>query len=442
MFKTLRNAFKVKETRSKLLYTLFALVVIRLGSLITVPGIQKEAIQQYLKNSLGDSLNIFSSFTGGSFDQMSIFALSVTPYITATIIMQLLTIAIPALEEMQKDGEDGRKKITAITRFMTVGLAILESAGLAVSFGQKGYLNNYSFITVIEMIVILTAGSAFVMWLGERITERGVGNGISIILLINIVSTMPNDFKNVFTTYTKKYLDEGDYIRMTVSVVTVVVIVALVVALVCALQGAEREIPVQYAKSVRGRRTVGGQSSSIPLKVNTAGVIPVIFASSILSIPAIIVNLFGIKSSGVGAKILSALSQSNWFNKANWWPTLGLLAYVLLVFFFAYFYTAITFNPMEIANNMKKGGGFIPGIRPGKPTQDYLNKILNYIIFIGAVGLLIVAVIPMFFNGYFGMTFSFGGTSIIIVVGVVIETMKGLESQMLPRHYQGFLLDK
>ena len=262
MFKTLRNAFKVKETRSKLLYTLFALVVIRLGSLITVPGIQKEAIQQYLKNSLGDSLNIFSSFTGGSFDQMSIFALSVTPYITATIIIQLLTIAIPALEEMQKDGEDGRKKITAITRFMTVGLAILESAGLAVSFGQKGYLNNYSFITVIEMIVILTAGSAFVMWLGERITERGVGNGISIILLINIVSTMPNDFKNVFTTYTKKYLGEGDYIRMTVSVVTVVVIVALVVALVCALQGAEREIPVQYAKSVRGRRTVGGQSSS------------------------------------------------------------------------------------------------------------------------------------------------------------------------------------
>ena len=252
MLTTLKNAFKIKDIRNRLLFTLVMLVVIRFGSQLPVPGVNRTYFADWFAAQSNGAFNFFDAFTGGSFMNMSVFALNITPYITSSIIMQLLTIAIPKLEEMQKDGEDGRKKITAITRFMTVGLAILESAGLAVSFGQKGYLNNYSFITVIEMIVILTAGSAFVMWLGERITERGVGNGISIILLINIVSTMPNDFKNVFTTYTKKYLGEGDYIRMTVSVVTVVVIVALVVALVCALQGAEREIPVQYAKTELG----------------------------------------------------------------------------------------------------------------------------------------------------------------------------------------------
>jgi preprotein translocase subunit SecY len=437
MFKTFISYFKVKEIRQKLLYTFFILVVIRLGSLITVPGIRADAIKEYLSNALGDSFNIFSSFTGGSFDQMSIFALSVTPYITASIIVQLLTIAIPALEEMQKDGEEGRKKMTAITRFLTIGLSILESAGLAVSFGQKGYMDDYSFWSVLSMIIILTAGSAFVMWLGERVTERGVGNGISIILLINIVSTMPNDFKNLYT----KFMKGQDPVRMCLAGLVIVAVVVVTVVLVCVLQGAERKIPVQYAKKIQGRRQVGGQSTHIPLKVNTAGVIPVIFASSLLSIPSIITSLFGISASGVGGKILQGMSQSYWFNKSYPWASIGLLVYILLVFFFAYFYTAITFNPMEIANNMKKSGGFIPGIRPGKPTQDYLNKILNYIIFIGAVGLIIVACIPMFFNGFFSTSLSFGGTSIIIVVGVVIETIKSLESQMLVRHYQGFLLD-
>ena len=418
MFKTFINAFKVKELRQKLLYTFFVLIVVRLGSLITVPGIRADAIKEYLSNALGDSFNLFSSFTGGSFDQMSIFALNVTPYITSSIIIQLLTIAIPALEEMQKDGEDGRKKITAITRILTIGLAILESAGLS-------------------MIVILTGGSAFVMWLGERVTDRGVGNGISIILLINIVSTMPNDFKNIYTQFIKG----KDPVRMCLIALLVVAIVVGVTILVCMLQGAERKIPVQYAKKVQGRKQMGGQSSNIPLKVNTAGVIPVIFASSLMAIPSIITSLFGKSPSGVGAKILQGMSQSYWFNANYPWGFLGLAVYILLVFFFAYFYTAITFNPMEIANNMKKSGGFVPGIRPGKPTQDYLNKILNYIIFIGAVGLLIVAMIPMFFNGFFSVNVSFGGTSIIIVVGVVIETMKSLESQMLVRHYQGFLLD-
>ncbi len=437
MFKSLINVFKVKELRQKLLYTFFVLIVVRLGSLITVPGIRADAIKEYLSSALGDSFSLFSSFTGGSFDQMSIFALNVTPYITASIIIQLLTIAIPALEEMQKDGEDGRKKITAITRILTVGLAILESAGLAISFGRKGFMDNYSVWTVLSMMIILTAGSAFVMWLGERVTERGVGNGISIILLINIVSTMPNDFKNLYTQFIKG----KDPVRMCLVALLIAAIIIVVTLLVCMLQGAERKIPVQYAKKVQGRKQVGGQSSNIPLKVNTAGVIPVIFASSLMAIPSIITSLFGVQAKGVGAKILQGMSQSYWFNPDYPWGFLGLAIYILLVFFFAYFYTAITFNPMEIANNMKKSGGFVPGIRPGKPTQDYLNKILNYIIFIGAVGLLIVAMIPMFFNGYFNVNVSFGGTSLIIVVGVVIETIKSLESQVLVRHYQGFLLD-
>ncbi len=437
MFKTFINALKVKEIRQKLLYTFFVLIVIRLGSKITVPGVRPEVIKDYLASTVGDSMDFIASFTGGSFEEMSIFALNVSPYITASIIIQLLTIAIPALEEMQRDGEEGRKKMTVITRFLTIGLSVLSSAGLAIGFGQRGALVDYSFWSVLSMIIILTAGSAMVMWLGERVTERGVGNGISIILLINIVSTMPNDLVNMYTMFMKG----KDPVRMVLAGLVIVAVVVVTVVLVCLLQEAVRKIPVQYAKKIQGRRQVGGQSTHIPLRVNTSGVIPVIFASSILSVPLIVINLFGVKATGFGAKVIQCLNQQYWFNRSQPWATVGLLVYILLVFFFAYFYTSITFNPMEIANNMKKNGGFIPGIRPGKPTQDYLNKILNYIVFIGAVGLIIVACIPIFFNGFFGAHVSFGGTSIIIVVGVVIETIKNLESQMLVRHYQGFLLD-
>lgn len=437
MFKTFINAFKVKDIRQKLLYTFFVLIVIRLGSKITVPGVNPAVIRDYLASTVGEGMDFISSLTGGSFEQMSIFALNVSPYITSSIIMQLLTIAIPALEEMQKDGEEGRKKMTVITRILTIGLSILSSAGLAVGFGQRGALEDYSFWSVLSMVIILTTGSAFVMWLGERVTERGVGNGISIILVINIVSTMPNDLVNMYT----KYMKGKDPVRLVLAGLVIAAVVIVTVVLVCLLQDAVRKIPVQYAKKMQGRRMVGGQATHIPLRVNTSGVIPVIFASSIMSVPLIVVNLFGANPKGIGANILLCLNQQNWFSKARPWATVGLIVYILLVFFFAYFYTSITFNPMEIANNMKKNGGFIPGIRPGKPTQDYLNKILNYIVFIGAVGLIIVASIPIFFNGFFGANVSFGGTSIIIVVGVVVETMKNLESQMLVRHYQGFLLD-
>ncbi len=437
MFKTLRNALKVKEIRSGLLFTLFVVVLVRLGSIIPTPGLDNAAIKSFLEGSLGDSNSFLSSFTGGSFSQMAIFALSVTPYITSSIIMQLLTIAIPALEEIQKDGDDGRKKMTAITRYVTILLAIIESLGLAVSFKREGWLTIDGVLGYLVVIVTLTAGSTFVMWLGERITEHGVGNGISVILLINILSTMPADFAYLYELFVK----DKDIVNQVIAAVVIIAIVIVTIVLVVLLQDGVRKIPVQYAQKVQGRRLVGGKASHIPLKVNTSGVIPIIFASSILSIPSIIMNMFDVSAKGVWAKILQGMNQQYWFNPSYPWASIGIIVYILLVLFFAYFYTSITFNPMEVANNMKKNGGFIPGIRPGKPTQDYLNKILNYIVFIGAVALIIIALIPLFFNGMFNARVSFGGTSLIIIVGVIIETIKQIESKMIVRNYTGFLND-
>ncbi|MBQ9609063.1 MAG: preprotein translocase subunit SecY [Lachnospiraceae bacterium] len=437
MFKTLSNALKVKEIRNGLLFTLFILVVIRFGSLIPVPGLDTQAVKEYLESALGDSNSFLNSFTGGSFTQMSIFALNVTPYITSSIIIQLLTIAIPALEEMQRDGEDGRKKITAITRYVTILLAVIESLGLVIGFSRGNYLTITGPLGILLVILTLTTGSTFVMWLGERITDYGVGNGISIILLINIVSRMPSDFYDLYL----KFVRGKDIVNMIIAIAIILAVIVVTVALVVLLQDGERRIPVQYAQKVQGRRMVGGRGSHIPLKVNTSGVIPIIFASSLLSVPAVIVNLFSIKTNTTWAKIMQGMNSNYWFNRSYPWASVGLIVYILLVFFFAYFYTSVTFNPMEVANNMKKGGGFIPGIRPGKPTQDYLNKILNYIVFIGAVGLIIVAMIPIFFNGMFGANVSFGGTSLIIIVGVIIETIKQIESKMIVRNYSGFLSD-
>ena len=437
MFKTLRNALKVKDIRNGLLFTFFILIVIRFGSMIPVPGLNTAAVKEYLESALGDANSFLSSFTGGSFTQMSIFALNVTPYITSSIIIQLLTIAIPALEEMQKDGEDGRKKMTAITRYVTILLSIIESVGLAIGFSRGHYLTISGPLGFIVIIITLTAGSAFVMWLGERITDYGVGNGISIILLINIVSRMPSDFSSLYEMFIKN----KDIANQVIAAAIILAVIVVTVILVVLLQDGVRKIPVQYAQKVQGRRMVGGQGSHIPLKVNTSSVIPVIFASSIMSVPAVVINLFNIKTSGTWSKILRGMNSNYWFNTSYPWASVGLIIYILLVFFFAYFYTSVTFNPMEVANNLKKSGGFIPGIRPGKPTQDYLNKILNYIVFIGAVGLLIVAIIPIFFNGMFGANVSFGGTSLIIIVGVVLETIDQIESKMIVRNYSGFLND-
>ena len=436
MFQTLRNAFKVKDIRSKIFYTFLMLVVVRLGSQLPIPGVDRSYFANWFSQQVGDAFNFFDAFTGGSFEEMSIFALNITPYMTSSIIIELLTIAIPKLEEMQKDGEEGRKKLTAITRYVTVGLALLESIAMVIGFGRQGLIPDMTAMKVITVVVSLTAGSAFLMWIGERITEKGVGNGISIVLMINILSRVPSDITTLYETFVKPQT----VAKGALAAVIILAVIVVTVVLVILLNGATRNIPVQYAKKMQGRKMVGGQSSSIPLKVNTAGVIPVIFASSLMSMPSIIAAFMGRgNGNGIGSKILKGLSQQNWFSLSNPVYTLGFVLYAVMIVFFAYFYTSITFNPIEVADNMKKQGGFIPGIRPGKPTQDYLEKILNYIIFIGAIGLLIVCTIPIVFNGAFGASVSFGGTSIIIIVGVVLETLKQIESQMLVRNYRGFL---
>ena len=436
MLETFRRAFQIKDIRKKIGYTFLMLIVIRIGSQLPTPGVNTEFIQNFFAQNTGEAFNLFNAFPGGSMERMSIFALSITPYITSSIIMQLLTIAIPKLEEMQKDGEDGRKKIAAITRYVTVILALIESTAMAVGFGRQGLLTEYNFVNVAIVVLTLTAGSAFLMWIGERITEKGVGNGISIVLVINIVSRIPSDMTTLFEQFVK-----GKPIAS--AALAVVVILAIIIALVVfvvILQGGVRKIAVQYSQKVVGRKTYGGQSSNIPLKVNTAGVIPIIFASSLMQTPVVIASFLGKgNGTGIGSEILRGLNQGNWCNPAQLKYSWGLLVYIILTVFFAYFYTSITFNPLEIANNMKKNGGFIPGIRPGKPTVDYLTKILNYIIFVGACALIVIQVVPILFNGWLGANVSFGGTSLIIIVSVVLETLKQLESQMLVRNYKGFL---
>lgn len=436
MLKTFRKAFQVADIRKKIFYTFMMLVVIRIGSQLPTPGVDPTYIQNFFESQTGEAFNFFNAFTGGSFTQMSVFALSITPYITSSIIMQLLTIAIPKLEEMQKDGEDGRKKIAAITRYVTVALALIESTAMAVGFGRQGLLVDFNFVNAAVVVVTLTAGSAFLMWIGERINEKGVGNGISIVLLINIISRVPDDFVTLYNQFMKgKSLASAG-----LAAVIILAIILVVVVFVIILQDGQRKIAVQYSQRIQGRRSVGGQSSFIPLKVNTAGVVPVIFASSLMQFPVVIASFLGKgNGKGIGSEILKGLSSNNWCNLEQLKYSWGLILYIVLTVFFAYFYTSITFNPLEIANNMKKSGGFIPGIRPGKPTADYLTKILNYIIFIGAVGLIIVQVIPFVFNGWLGANVSFGGTSLIIIVGVVLETIKQIESQLLVRNYKGFL---
>ncbi len=445
MFETIQNALKTKEIRMKLLYVLLAIVVIRIGCNIPVPGANVDFMKEIFDSN--KSLGLLDVMTGGSFSRMSIFALNITPYITASIILQLLTIAIPRLEEMQKDGEDGRKKINEYTRYLSIVLAIIEGVAIVIGFRNQGlFKSDMGWTGLVVAVVALTAGAAFLMWLGEQITEKGVGNGISIVLLVNIVARIPSDLSNLYKTYI------AGASNITNAIVAGVIIVGVIVAMyvfIVWLQDGERRIPVQYAKKIQGNKMTGGNASHIPLKVNTAGVIPVIFASSMMSLPVIIASFAGVTpKTGPNAtlfqKFLTVCNQSDWCKIGSWSEfkyTLGLLIYIVLVIFFAYFYTSVTFNPLEISNNMKRQGGFIPGIRPGKPTTEYLTTVLNSIIFIGAIGMCIVCVLPIFFSGAFGADVSFSGTSLIIVVGVIIETVKQIESLVLVRHYKGFLGD-
>ncbi len=419
MFQTIRDAFKVEDVRKKLIYTFFMLFAIRIGATIPIPGIDSKSIIAYFNQNSDGLLGMYDTFSGGAFKQMTIFALGIVPYINSSIIMNLLTIAIPALEEMHKDGEEGRKKIAKITRYATVGFAVIQA--LAISIAFRSYFFNYGFLSVTLAVITMTAGTAFLMWVGERITENGVGNGISLIIAVNILSGLDSGAGVLFNR-----LRNGEYL-LVVAVLVAIIILFLVVVL---LQLGERRVAVQYAKRVQGRKVYGGQSTHIPLRVNMAGVIPVIFSSSLLNFPATITRFFTEQPTGWWATVLKYLSFRN---------PVGAILYFVLIILFAYFYTAITFNPFEVADNMKKNGGFIPGIRPGKPTVDYLSTVLSRLVFIGAVILGLLALAPIGLSIITGIRFGFGGTSLIIVAGVAIETIKQIESQLVMRHYKGFL---
>ncbi len=436
MIKTLRDALRIKEIREKLLYTLLMIIVIRIGCQMPVPGVNREYFSEWFAAQTSDAFNFLDAFTGGSFLNMSLLALNITPYITSSIIMQLLTIAIPALEEMQKEGGEGRKKIASITRYVTVALALIEALAMTITFGNQNLLQKFNALNVITAVVALTAGSAFVMWIGERITEKGIGNGISIVLLVNIISRIPQDLTTLFDQFVT-----GKRIASAIlAVVIILALLVLMIMLVVLLNSGLRKIPVQYARRSQGSSKIGGAAASnIPIRINTAGVIPIIFASSILQTPGIISSLAGYKGTGAWSHILHTLSSSYWVNKDYPIYSIGLLIYIVLVIVFAYFYTSITFNPMELADNLKRSNGFIPGIRPGKPTSDYLTNILNAIIFIGAVGLVIVGVLPYIFYGVFKAQVTFLGTSLIIIVSVIIETLTQIENMMQVRNYKGFL---
>lgn len=439
MLKTLRNALRVDEIRKRLLYTFVVILIVRFGSELPIPGVDRDYLSSLFSNSPIDAFNFFDAMTGGSFASCSVFALSITPYINASIIMQLLTIAIPKLEEIQKDGEEGKKKINRWTRYATIILALIEATAMAIGFGNS-LIVDYTWYNVVLVVLTMVGGSSLLMWIGEQNTEHGIGNGISVILTVNILARIPDDFVTLYEAFVK---GQNILLALLAIIIILAVIIGMVMFVVLLSDGT-RKIPVQYSKKTVGRRTVGGQTSNIPLKVNTAGVIPVIFASSLMSFPAVIAQFFNVDYDTVGGKILLGLQSSSWcrFTADTWYYSFGMLLYIGLIIAFAYFYTSITFNPTEVANNMKNQGGFIPGIRPGKPTAEYLDHILNYLVFMGAVGLTIVALIPVVVSGVFNIgQISFGGTSIIIIVGVIMETLKQIESKMLVRYYKGFLND-
>jgi len=420
---TLKNAWKIPDLRKKILYTLMMFAVFRIGVSIPVPGINKAYLQSMFTDE-GGLLNFFNFISGGAFKNFTIFALSISPYITSSIIMNLLTIAIPSLEALAKEGEEGRKKIAQFTRYGTVILAVIQAVGISLGL-FRGALISTDFWSVFVVVITLTAGTAFLMWLGEQITEKGIGNGISLIIFAGIVSRLP---VGTYQTFIKLSKGEASWIALIIFCIVAVVIIAGVIA----IQEGQRKIPVQYAKRVVGRKMYGGHSTHIPLKVNQAGVIPVIFAISLSQFPLTIT--YFLRGGAFEAFITKYLSPTG--NPGIW---IYNILYALLIIFFTYFYTAVTFNPVEVANNMKQNGGFIPGIRPGKPTSEYLQKTLNRLTIAGAVFLAGIAVLPTLVLSFTNLQIRFGGTALLIAIGVALETMKQIEAQMVMRHYQGFL---
>lgn len=423
MLSTLRNAWRIPEIRQKIVFTLLMLLVFRLGSAVPVPYMNKEAIDLIFSGGQGGILQFMDLMAGGGFSQFSIFVLSIYPYITASIVIQLLTIAIPKLEELAKQGEEGKKKITQLTRYGAMALALIQAIGYTFGFFKQA-LETTNTMQNIIVIITMVAGTAFLMWIGELITEKGIGNGISLIIFIGIISALP---KQLIATVRAVAAGELNIIKVLIFGVVFLFIIAVVIA----IQEGERRIAVQYAKRVVGRKMYGGQSTHIPVKVLMAGVMPVIFAQSLLVIPQTITLFVG---GNAAAWITKYLTPSG---------SVGIWIYsifnILLIIFFTYFYTAIQFNTVEYAKNLQQNGGFVPGIRPGRPTSEYLNKVVNRVVIVGGLALAVLSVLPMILTKIFGMNVNFGGTAIIIVVGVALETVKQIESQMLMRHYKGFL---
>jgi len=421
LLKALGNVFKVKELRKKVLFVLAMMVVYRLGAHVPVPGVDAEVIQQQLfAGSSGGVMEFLDLFAGGALRNFTIFAMSITPYITASIILNLLTVVIPKLEELSKQGREGKKKIAQYTRYGAVVLAIVQSFGITSFIRSFGAIENESIFNIILIVVSLTAGTSFLIWLGEQINEKGIGNGISIIIFTSILSRFPGD---IYNTY--KLFQAG-----SISVFNILLFIVLAVAIIAGVifvQEGERRIPVQYSKRVVGRKVYGGRSTHIPMKVNQAGVIPVIFASSVLLFP------------GVIAKVIPYQWAQGVANAIQPGSALYMVLYGIMILFFTYFYTAITFNPEEVAENMKKYGGFIPGIRPGKSTINYLDKILVRVTLAGALFLTVVALLPFAIKPLTGVNISFGGTSLLIMTGVALQTMQQIESHLLMRHYEGFM---
>ena len=442
MIETIRNAWKIPELRKKILFTIFALLIFRLGSVVPVPFIDSDLLGNTL-NSMGGIFSLLGTMNGTAFSMAAVFALGVQPYINSSIIIQLLTVAIPALERLQREGgEEGRKKIAAITRYVTVAIAILQGLGyytLVASTNNGALLDTAGlpgWWVAVVIILCFTAGSAFVMWLGEQITEFGIGNGISIILFAGILSRVPGMVATVYAGIQNNLngvTGEGVFNLPWWGAILIVIGMLAIVVLIVFIQNSERRIPVQYAKRVVGRKMYGGQSSHIPLKVNMSGVMPIIFAQAIASLPSTIGMFFGksTESEGAWGTFLTIFDTTS---------VVYIVIYFLLIVGFSYFYSTMQFNPVEVANNLKKNGGFIPGFRPGKPTADFIHKVLGKITMFGALYLAVIAIAPIVTGAIIGVSsLAIGGTSVIIVVGVALETTKAMEAQMMMRHYKGFL---
>ena len=441
MFKTLKNAFKTPEVRKRILYTLLLIVIFRLGCFISVPGVDTFALEESMSNSANSVTGIINTISGGAFSRLSIFSMSISPYITAQIVVQLLAMIIPSLEKLRKEGgEVAKRKMNKYTKILCVILSLIEGLGIYISYSKSGssiFIDN-SFFTALLVVGSFMAGTAALIWLGEEITEKGIGNGISMLIFVGIISRLPATLPKLWNLIASP---SGFSTVGFVTVIGIVIGAILLVAGVVFVQDAERRVPVQYAKKVVGRKMYGGNNTHIPMKLAMAGVMPIIFASSFMTFPAIAIQIFGSSQIGTGSfwdKVYNFSNATSSSSVAIGYTIANALVYFLLIVGFTYFYTFATFNPAEVATQIKQNGGFIPGIRAGKPTSDYLTSILTKITLFGSVFLSIIAILPMLMR-FTGLNLSFGGTSILIVVGVALETVTQLESLLVMRHYKGFL---